>query len=434
MTTPLTDTQISEIKQLLLDNELTQKEIGKRYGRARSTISDIATNRLYRDVEPKLMPNKIPGGQQKHLNLEQQNLALVGQVENLRQERNLLKRQLRASAKRDAVVDEIVERLAPIIKPMPRLTPVKIKTPSGAKENVLALVFSDVHGDQIVRPEEVDGLEDFDLRICVRRAEVLVHDLIQVARTTFANLKFTKLVIFAIGDFTSGEIHGHVHKSFFGCQFTNDLALAELFAMMFTELAAHFPEIEIVCLSGNHGRLTDKIEYTKEAVEGNHDTLIMKVAQIHCKNIPNINFVFPMGLSCIHEVYGWNFYLHHGHGQRGSSEIWNRAKKKAGTIVPLHRGRVHYLVTGHFHAEGSVRASGGAKLIGNGAFLACDSFSYQALEEASEPCQVIFTIDPKRGASWQLPLMLRTPDEKDGPQRYNLPCLSNEDSLRRNTV
>lgn len=425
--TKLTMEQVSQIKEDLQENVLTQKEIGKKYNISRSTVSDIATHRRYRDVEPIIMPVKIPGGQQKHLNLEQQNLALVGTIENLRQERNLLKRQLKAATKRDAIVDDLVDQLRPIIKPMNKLTPIKLKNKKGQIDEVLVLALSDVHADQVVTPEEVDGLEDFDFPIAVRRAEVLVSDTIEFALQNMQNYNFTKLVILALGDFSSGELRGHANRSYFGDQFTNDLAIAQLFAYMFTELSVYF-EVEIVCITGNHGRLTENIEYTKEAVVGNHDTLILKIAQVHCQNNDRIKFVFPKGLSHIHEINGWNFYLHHGHGKKGANETWSRAKRKSQTILPLHRGNVHYFVTGHFHTEGSVRASGGATLLGNGAFLACDPYSYHAIEEASEPCQLIFGVHKKRGVTWRLPIMIRTEDEKEGPQRYNIPMLEHHET------
>jgi transcriptional regulator with XRE-family HTH domain len=412
---------VKKAKELLLENKLTQQEIGDHFGVSRGTISNIARNKQYADIEPRLQAVRIPGGQQKHLNLETQNLALVGQVENLRQERNLLKRQLRASTKRTSVVDSIVEQLAPIIKPLKPASPIKVSE-KGDKviEETLVLMLSDNHADQVVTPEEVDGLEEYNFPISARRHEVLVEELLAWKIKALSNFRFRKLVIFGLGDYTSGEIHGHVNRSYFGEQFTNDLAIAQLFSQMFRELAAHFEEIEIINIIGNHGRLTSNIEFTKEAVAANHDTLIMKIAQIHCKEISNIKFEFPTGLSTIKEVEGWNFFLHHGHGKKGSGKVWAQAEKKAGTIVPLHRGAVNYFCSGHFHSQGEAPANGGARMLGNGAFLACDPYSYQSLEAASDPCQYIFGVHRHNGVTWRLPLKLRTDGEKDGPRRYKI--------------
>jgi len=416
---------VKSVKEDLIANELTQQEIADKHGVHRSSVSNIATGRSYRDVEPRTVPRKMMGGQSKNQNLEAQNLHLFGQVENLRQERNLLKRQLRATSKRGAAIDDIVERLTPIVQPIPAVDVLPMDRKSSRTiDETLVLVLSDTHCDQVVTPEEVDGLEEFNFPICVRRCEVLVQDMLRFTQESLVNFRFKKLVILAVGDYTSGEIHGHVQRSYFRDQFISDLAIAELFAQMIAELSPHFREIEVVNVIGNHGRITEKIEFTKEAVSANHDTLIMRIAEIHCRQLKNVKFEFPKGLSCIKEIEGYNFFLHHGHGKKGSSETWARAKRKSQTIVPLHRGNVHYFVSGHFHTPGNVAVSGGATMIGNGALLACDPYSYQNMDEANDPSQLIFGVHRKRGVTWRLPIQVRTDDEKAGPQRYNISQLA----------
>lgn len=412
---------IKFIKEDLLANQLTQKQIGKKYGYSRSTISDIATNRQYADVEPRLKAVRIPGGQQKHLNLETQNVALIGTIENLRQERNLLKRQLRAASKRIAVVDGIVEDLAPVIKPLkPAKTFCITGNKAGAVEESMVLLLSDNHCDQVVRPEEVDGLEDYNFPVSVRRHEVLVEEIIKWKERSLINFNFRKLHIFGLGDYTSGSIHDHEKKSYFGCQFTNDLAIAQLLAQMFRELSAHFEEVQIDNVIGNHGRLTDKYEFDQHGVQNNHDTLIMKIAEVYCRDLANVKFNFPMGLSTIVNVKGYNFFLHHGHGKKGGSEVWAQAKKKAGTIVPLHRGSINYFCSGHYHSQGEAPANGGCRMIANGSFMDCDPYSYQSLDAASSATQLIFGVHRNNGVTWRLPIQVRKLDEVNGPQRYDV--------------
>jgi transcriptional regulator with XRE-family HTH domain len=412
---------VKAVKELLVENNLTQKQIGEQFGVSRSLVSDIATNRAYREIEPILQPNRIPGGQVKNLNIEEQNIGLIGQLENTRQERNLLRRQLKAASKRISVVDGIVEQLLPVIKPIEPLNRFVV-APKGRNtiDETLVLMLSDTHCDQVVTPEEVDGLEDFDFPVSARRAEVLVEELLKFTKESLSNFRFKKLVIMGLGDYTSGSIHNAHIRSYFGEQFTNDLAIAQLFSQMFVELSSHFEEVEVVNIVGNHGRLTEKIEFHKESVAANHDTLIMKIVEIYCQNVKNINFEFPAGLSTIKEINGWNFFLHHGHGKKGSGETWARAKRKSQTIVPLHRGAINYFCSGHFHTPGDVAVSGGANMLGNGAFLACDQYSYQNIDEAGVPCQLIFGVHQHNGVSWRLPIKLRTDDEKAGPQRYTI--------------
>lgn len=412
---------VTKVKELLLENNLTQRQIGDLFGVSRGTISNIARNRQYADIEPRLQAVKIAGGQQKHLNIETQNIALVGQIENLRQERNLLKRQLRAASKRVAVVDGIVEELGPIIKPLkPGKSYYVEKAGQGMIDETMVLLLSDNHCDQVVRPEEVDGLEDHDFPISVRRHEVLVEEIIKWKQRALINFNFKRLHVFGIGDYTSGSIHEHEKRSYFGCQFTNDLAIAQLFAQMFRELACHFEEVIVDNVIGNHGRLTDKYEFDQHGVQNNHDTLIMKIVEVYCKDIPNIKFRFPMGLSTIVNVEGFNFFLHHGHGKKGGSEVWSQAKKKAGTIVPLHRGSINYFCSGHYHSQGEAPAAGGCRMIANGSMLDCDAYSYQSLDAAGAATQLIFGVHKNNGVTWRLPIQVRKPDEGMGPWRYDV--------------
>ena len=65
----------------------------------------------------------------------------------------------------------------------------------------------------------------------------------------------------AYGDFTSGEIHKACERSYYRNQFKNCLAIGQLHALMYRDLAAHFEEVNVLYLAGNHGRRTPKKDY-----------------------------------------------------------------------------------------------------------------------------------------------------------------------------
>lgn len=415
--------QVVSIKKLLAAGSLTQSEIGAKFGVSRGAVSGIATGRSYTDVKGPVAPKKLPGGQGKNVSIEQRNILLEGMVESLRAERSLLSRQLKAASKRAYIVDSIAEDLGGLIKPLAPSKKIPVKKGKNLIDETLVLVFSDTHCDQVIHPSEVDGLEHYNFSVAARRAEVLVADLLEFAKHSLCNFRFRRLVILGLGDYVSGQIHGHTAKSHFRDQFMNDLATAQLFSLMVQELSPHFEVIDWYNITGNHGRLTENIEFDKSAANANHDTLIAKIAEIHCANLKNVKFHFPEGLSTIVDILGWKFYLSHGHARKGSSVAWNRAKALSQKVVPLHKGDVNYFVTGHFHTPGDVVVSGGATLLANGAFPRCDAYSYQTLGEASEPSQLLFGVHERRGVTWRLPLKLATEGELKGPQRYNIDLL-----------
>jgi len=411
--------KVSQIKAGINSGKYTQPQIAEKHNVSRSAVSNIATGRTHAGVGPAITVVRSAGGQLKSLDIEQQNISLIGQVENLRSERNMLRRQLRATSKRLSLVDSVADDLRELITPLeaPRLIP-----PSRSKsliDETLVLVLSDTHCDQVVLPDEVDGLETFNFPIACRRAEVLVEETIKWTQETLSNFRFKNLIILALGDFVSGEIHNHTPRSYFQNPFKSALATAQLFSLMYRDFAPFFEQVEIITISGNHGRLTEKVELSKAAQE-NYDYLVNKIAEVYCQDMKNVKFVFPNSFSTIVDIQGHKFHCSHGHIAKSSGATWNRAKKFAQNLGELHHGEIHYYVQGHFHSDGIVKISGNSSLLANGAFLATDPYAYQTLQAAGEPTQLVFGVHRHNGVSWRLPLNIRTADEDKGPQRYKI--------------
>ena len=422
----MTEKEVISIKEALIEGVLTQKQIADEFGTSRSTVSNIATGRVYKNVGPGMVPQKIQGGQMRSKSIEEQNIALMGALENLRDERNLLRRQLKTAAKKSSDVLSTVAAEVTPIKPPRRI---KKRSAKSTIDETLVMVLSDTHLDEVVTREEVEGLEEFNYIIGARRCEVLVEDTLRFTQETLKNFRFKKLVIFGLGDYGSFSIHDHTKESFFQDVFRNSIAIGQLFANMFSELSPHFDDIEVHNITGNHGRLTAQSGYGKRDAAANYDDLVMRITEMQCSQHDNIKFCYPEGVSAIVDVEGYNFHLSHGHTKGGGSAAWNRAKKLSQTLIPLHGGTIDYMVSGHYHTSGLVTVSGGATLIANGALLACDQFSLQALGEASQPSQFIFGVHKNRGVTWRLPIQVATQDESNGPQRYDLPCLRDWDHV-----
>lgn len=421
---------VVQIKYDIIAGELTQEEIGDKYGVSRSVVSNIATARSYKEVGPSMTPFKIKTNQRRSLSVEEQNVSLIGQLANVTVERNKLRRQLKSVAQDKASIDLILEQLAPNVGAIPspgRLT--LPKRPKGSVEETLVLVLSDTHLDEVVTPQEVEGLENFNFIVGARRCENLIESTLKFTQETLGNFRFKRLVIFGLGDYGSFAIHDHTKDSFFGDVHRNCLAIGQLFGCMIAELAPYFEVVDVYNITGNHGRMTEQYGYGKKDAAANYDDLTMRITELHCREITNVKFHFPEGMSAIVDVEGYNFHLSHGHTQKGGAAAWGRAKRMSQTLLPLHGGTIDYVVQGHYHTAGLVSVSGGATLIGNGALLACDQYSLQSLGEASQPSQYIFGVHKDRGVTWRLPVQVSSQDDVNGPQRYDLPCLRDWDHV-----
>jgi len=410
--------RVIAIKKAINSGDYTQPQLAKKFSVSRSTISDIACGRSHANVGPRVRVVRPAGGQVKTADIEQQNISLIGQVENLRSERNLLNRQLRAASKRLGLVDSVADDLREIVTPLPAPKPFQFKRGTrNLVDETLVLVLSDSHCDEVVDAEETDGLEEFNFPIACRRAEVLIDTAIEFSMQTLCGYKFKNLVILALGDFGSFDLHNHQKRSYFGNSFKSSLAIGQLFAMMYRDLAPYFECIEIVTVSGNHGRITEKIELNKAAHE-NYDYLTQKIAEVYSSDLENVKFIFPNAFSTMVDIQGHIFHVSHGHTVKSSSAAWARGKKLATSLGDLHNGKIDCFVQGHFHSAGDISLSPGSTLVANGAWLMTDQFAYQDLLVANDPMQWLFGVHKKWGCTWRLPIKIKSKDEAKGPQRY----------------
>jgi hypothetical protein len=300
----------------------------------------------------------------------------------------------------------------------------KFKKRTAAVQETLVAVMSDGHHDQVVRAEEVNGLENYTFPVSCRRGEQWVDTLIRFAKHTLVGYDFPELVVLSLGDSTSGEIHDAERTSAFGNQFKNTLAIGALHASMYRELAAVFPKVTVVCTSGNHGRRTDRKEY-KGGAHNNWDYMVNKVAQTHLNDQSNVSFIIPNSWDVIQDIRGYGFHCSHGDDVASNgSNPWIGLKNLHKTNSGIHRGTgqsqpfrgadaIDYYCIGHHHTQGIVDGNG-CGFICNGAWLGTDAYAYQSMRVAGRPQQVIFGVHKDHGKTWTLPIHL---DGRDAQKR-----------------
>ena len=413
--TILNKTQVSEIKDDLIRKKLTQKEIGKKFGASRSVISDIACGRVHKDVRPS----------EEATPEESEIFRLEAEVTHLRDERNDVRRKLKAAAKTQGLFDAIVEEIEPTVVPMRALPPARrtLEAPARQLTEHLVLHLSDGHHDQVVTREDTGGLEEYNFPVSLCRAEKLVDTTLKFTQQTLASTySFPTLTVLAYGDHTSGEIHGAMNRSYFKNCFKNCHAIGQLHAAMLRDFAPHFEQVNVIYVPGNHGRRSLKKDY--HGAHDNWDYLLAKVAQMYCRGIDNINFVIPNSFSAVVDIDGVGFHVSHGDDVRSSLGIpWYGLEKRKHRLMALEGVRkgipVKYYCCGHFHRPGTTSEIDG-ELILNGAWPATDAYAFNALGGFTEPTQLIHGVNKKYGITWRLPVKLRCEYEKTGPRRYKL--------------
>ena len=282
--------------------------------------------------------------------------------------------------------------------------------------------LSDGHHDQVVRPEQVGGLEEYNFPISCCRAERYVNTVVEWTQDTLApKFYFPVLWVLAYGDYTSGEIHKACERSYYRNQFKNCLAIGQLHALMYRDLAAHFEQVNVLYLAGNHGRRTPKKDYL-----GAHD---------------NWDYLCRRGGPAALPRAGQRPFHHSRCVERQRQHQRRRLQRVARRRRSPQPG--HPVVRDGSPAKGPDRPGRGGRcpavpvllrraitmppaslsdvdgeLLVNGAWVGTDAFAYNSLSGYREPSQWLHGVNPKHGITWRMNCKLRHENEKNGPKRY----------------
>ena len=422
----LSEDQIAGIKQALVAGD-KQSDIAKQHQVSRSTVSDIATGRLHKAVPwPGGAPPtpKRPGGQHKELPdydpTDKRVMELEAEIVHLTEERNRERRKVKAGAKIAGLFKAIVAEMEARIKPFEPLPQIYIPSAKAKIVEDCVMHLSDGHHDQVVRPDSVGGLEEYNFPISCVRAERYVDTVIDWTQKTLSpTFSFPTLWLLAYGDHTSGEIHGAAERSYYRNTFRNCLAIGQLHALMIRDLAPYFGQVNVLYLAGNHGRRSVKKDYNG-ALE-NWDYLVAEAARLHCRDLHNVSFAIPDSWSANVNINGIGFSISHGDDVKGNLGLpWYGAVRRQKGLIALGamKGqRPRYFIMGHHHTLATLSDIDGEMLV-NGSWVGTDAFSYNALAGYREPSQLFHGVNPKYGVSWRLHVKLKAHNERKQPSRY----------------
>jgi hypothetical protein len=410
-----------------LAKRFTQSLVAKLHGVSRSIVSDIATGRYHKDVpwpDGVAPPAKKAGGQRKVVDYDptdERIMELEAEIVHLTDERNRERLKVKAGAKIAGLFRAITKEMDQRIKPFTALpNAFKPRKKAEIVEHAV-LHISDCHADQVVVPESVGGLEAYNFPVACRRAERLIDSTIEWTQETLApKFRFPVLWVLAYGDFSSGTIHKAAERSYYRNEFRNCLAIGQLHGLMIRDLACYFEHVNCVYLSGNHGRLTPKKDFYGPTE--NFDYLVAEIARLHCKGLSNVSFLIPDAWSVCLDINGVGVQVSHGDEVRSNGGLpWYAMVRRQKGLIALNsmQGglRTRYFVMGHHHVNASLADVDGELLV-NGSWLGTDPFAFNALAGYREPCQLLHGMNARYGATWRLPIKLRSKGEGNGPRRY----------------
>lgn len=262
----------------------------------------------------------------------------------------------------------------------------------GKNEATAVICLSDLHLEESVDPNTVNGLNEYNPQIAEKRFKKLIENALKLTNLQANSVNIKDVIIWLGGDIISGYIHQELVESNF---------MSPVEAILFADRLISWGidfflnnskyNLFIPTSNGNHGRTTQKIQISTYAANS-FEFLLYKNLERRYANEKRVRFQVAEGYLNFVDVYNMKIRFHHGdsvkyHGGSG------------GLYVPINKSiaawdssiKVDLDVMGHFHQLTCDR-----KFIVNGSMIGYGPYSLSIKASPEPPQQAFFLLDKER--------------------------------------
>ena len=169
-------------------------------------------------------------------------------------------------------------------------------SPATGAPGVPTLFLSDFHYGEVVRPEAVNKLNNFDKKISQLRLKSTVETAIDLCHNHMVNPKYPGIVLALGGDMMAGSIHDELIETNDGSNIEHVLELFDQLVWTIATLADKFGKVFVPTCYGNHSRMYQQYR-NKEAAHLSFDWMLYSMLEKHFKanKDERIQFLKPTG-------------------------------------------------------------------------------------------------------------------------------------------
>ncbi len=364
------------------NQRLAAKALGIEYGAFRSRVQ-LARLRGLNPDPTGMDANALAGAERLHLQ------------DRLRELESTLKSERRERLSEDRIREELFGLANAPIDPPRWALPVA----RASKHDALipCTLWSDWHWGEVVHAGQIHNRNEFNVTIAKKRLRTLVDRIVSICYRHMVDPKYPGLVVALGGDLVSGDIHEELVE-------TNELTSAQTLIDIVGALTwalhtmlEHFPQLWIVSVAGNHGRMTKKPRAKNRAFT-NFDWVIAQLLRRHFARDKRVTWLIPDGSDAWFQVYNHRFLLTHGDQFRGGDGI-------IGALGPILRGDTKKrarnsnigltydtMLMGHWHQYLPL-----PRVIVNGSLKGYDEYAAQNNFGFEAPQQALWFVHPTRG-------------------------------------
>ena len=273
------------------------------------------------------------------------------------------------------------------------------------------LLLSDFHWAEVVAPEQVDYINEYNLEIARSRLRTLVENVKDLCHGHLKCIgRVPGLVLLLNGDFLSGTIHDDLIA-------TNEVNIMPSFVDIFgsllwliKQMEELFRNVTVYCTRGNHTRTT-KRRLSKGVAYTSFDWLLYQQLAKWFDGNTNVVFQISDGEDIHFKIYNHRYCMTHGDQFRGGTGF-------IGAFAPITRGELKKrgaastygrdydtLVIGHFHQVMYLN-----RVVVNGSLVGYSEFAMTHNIPFEEPQQAFWFTHPERGLTIKTSIFCKSID------------------------
>jgi len=289
---------------------------------------------------------------------------------------------------------------------------VKEASKSGTSFGVPTLFVSDLHAGEVVDPNQVNGVNEYSLKVFHERMDRLAERAIRLLAILSPKADYPGICIPLGGDIISGNIHEELTATNELNSMPTVLDAFETLAGFLTTMGDRFGKVFVPCEAGNHGRDTRKT-WKKDRHATSFDWLIYCFLAKHFSNDERFSFYIPDSPDAYYKLYDYRYCLTHGDQFRSFGDYM------IGILGPVVRGDIkkrsrnsqidleyNTLICGHWHTYSHLN-----RLIINGSVKGYDEYAYDSNFPFERPQQGLWVTHPRHGITYRCPVYVDRPEE-----------------------
>jgi hypothetical protein len=256
----------------------------------------------------------------------------------------------------------------------------------------MVVLLSDIHCEERVDPQTVNGLNDYSLDVCQKRLNELHERFFRLLDHERQMASIDRVVIWLGGDFISGHIHDDTAELAQKAPLAATRWIGERLRAFINAVSDRAGAVIVATNSGNHGRSTDKLRIGTEMEHSFEQHLYLTLASEETRK--NVQWQVGTGYLNYVDLDGFRIRFHHGHAIRYGGGV-------GGITIPTNKAiaawdavtRADLTCFGHWHQFSWLRAG---RYVSNGSVIGHSAYATRIKAAYEPPCQAAIVIDHGR--------------------------------------